>query len=379
VKFATKLVHFDPAPKDPYRPKATPIYQTATFEQEHADSLGEFDYSRSGNPTRRVLEDQMAALECGEKAFCFASGMAAITAVMRTLKAGDEVISDYDLYGGTARLFAKVLDRAGIVLTYVDASDPEAIAEQITSATKMIYFETPTNPFLRVVDIRAIAHFAKERDILVAVDNSVMSPYLQNPLELGVDIVIHSATKFLCGHSDVTAGVVVVRSKALAEKVYFQQNAEGTALGPFDSYLLLRGLKTLKIRMDAQQQNTERIAAFLEAHPRVDTVYYPGLASHRGHAVHMHQARGGGALLSFTAGSAAVAKRIAGESKLFSISLSFGSVQSSISIPAKMSHASVPTEMKSVRMPSDDLLRLSIGIEDTDDLVADLSRCLDTL
>jgi cystathionine beta-lyase len=377
VKFATRLVRFDPAPKDPYHPKATPIYQTATFEQESADSLGEYDYSRSGNPTRRVLEDQMAALECGERAFCFASGMAAITAVMRTLKVGDEIISDYDLYGGTARLFAKVLNRAGIVLKYVDASDAEAIEAQMTPATKMIYLESPTNPFLRVIDISAVAALAKKHGVLFAIDNSVMSPYLQNPLELGADISIHSATKFLCGHSDVTAGVVVVKSQELAEQVYFHQNAEGTALGPFDSYLLLRGLKTLKIRMDAQQKSAEAIAAFLATHPKVGAVYYPGLASHKDHAAHMLQARGGGALLSFEAGSAIAAKRIAEESALFSISLSFGSVQSSISIPAKMSHASVPAGMTSVRMPPADLLRISAGIEDTDDLIADLSRCLD--
>jgi cystathionine beta-lyase len=379
VKFGTRLVHFDAAPKDPYRPKATPIYQTATFEQEFADSLGEYDYSRSGNPTRRVLEDQMAALEHGERAFCFASGMAAITAMMRTLEVGDEIISDFDLYGGTARLFAKVLNRAGIVLKYVDASDVVAIAAQITPATKMIYIESPTNPFLRVIDIAAIATLAKRHGILFAIDNSVMSPYLQSPLELGADIAIHSATKFLCGHADVTAGVVIVKDKELAAKVYFQQNAEGTALGPFDSYLLLRGLKTLKVRMDAQQKSAEAIANFLVEHPKVGAVYYPGLASHKNHTVHMQQARGGGAVLSFEAGSATAAKMVAEESMLFSISLSFGSVQSSISIPAKMSHASVPVGMTSVRMPPADLLRLSIGIEDADDLIADLSHCLDAL
>jgi cystathionine beta-lyase len=379
VKFGTRLVHFDPAPKDPYRPKATPIYQTSTFEQESADSLGEYDYSRSGNPTRRVLEDQMASLEHGERAFCFASGMAAITAVMRVLEVGDEIISDFDLYGGTARLFAKVLNRAGIMLKYVDASDVEAIATRITVATKMIYIETPTNPFLRVIDISAIATLAKKHGILFVIDNSVMSPYLQSPLILGADIAIHSATKFLCGHSDVTAGVVVVKDSELAGKVYFQQNAEGTALGPFDSYLLLRGLKTLKIRMDAQQKNAEVIAVFLAAHPKVRAVYYPGLASHKDHAIHMRQARGGGAVLSFEASSAATAKRIAEDSRLFSISLSFGSVQSSISIPAKMSHATLPAGLTDVRMPPDNLLRLSIGIEDTDDLIADLSRSLDIL
>ncbi|QMV17875.1 aminotransferase class V-fold PLP-dependent enzyme [Granulicella sp. 5B5] len=379
MKFATKLVHFDAAPKDPYHPKVTPIYQTATFEQESADSLGEYDYSRSGNPTRTVLEEQMAALEGGAHGFCFASGMAAITCVTRLLSTGDEIVSDYDLYGGTARLFAKVLPRAGVTIRYVDASDVSAVAGAITAKTKMIYIESPTNPFLRVVDIAAIGAVAKQCGVLFAIDNSVMSPYLQNPLELGANMVIHSATKFLCGHSDVTGGVVVLKDDALAQRVHFLQNAEGTALAPFDSYLLLRGLKTLKLRMDAQQRSAQTIAEFLASHARVREVYYPGLASHRDHAVHMRQARGGGSVLSFTAGSAEVAKAIAERLELFSISLSFGSVQSSISVPVKMSHASVTEEMTSVRKPPADMLRLSIGIEDVDDLIADLRACLDSV
>jgi cystathionine beta-lyase len=379
LKFATKLVHFEAAPKDPYHPKVTPIYQTATFEQESADSLGEYDYSRSGNPTRTVLEEQMAALEGGTHGFCFASGMAAITCVMRLLSAGDEIVSDYDLYGGTARLFAKVLPRAGVMIRYVDASDVSAVAAAITTKTKMIYVESPTNPFLRVVDIAAVGAVAKQHGVLFAIDNSVMSPYLQNPLELGADVVIHSATKFLCGHSDVTGGVVVLKDDALAQRVHFLQNAEGTALAPFDSYLLLRGLKTLKLRMDAQQRSAQTIAEFLAGHAKVREVFYPGLVSHKDHEVHMRQARGGGSVLSFTAGSAEAAKAIAERSELFSISLSFGSVQSSISVPVKMSHASVTEEMTSVRKPPVDMLRLSIGIEDVDDLIADLRACLDSV
>ena len=378
-KFATRLVQFEAAPKDPYHPKSTPIYQTATFEQEAADALGEYDYSRSGNPTRKVLEDQMAALEGGARAFCFNSGISAITSVMRLLSVGDEIVSDYDLYGGTSRLFAQVLNRAGIVVKYVDASNVAAIAAAITPATKMVYIESPTNPFLRVVDIAAAAAVAKQHGAMFVIDGSVMSPYLQSPLELGADIVIHSATKFLCGHSDVTAGVVVVKDLELAKRVYFQQNAEGVALGPFDSYLFLRGLKTLKIRIDAAQRSAETIAAFLAAHPKIGEVFYPGLASHKDHDVHQRQARGGGALLSFTVGSAEAAKKVAESLELFSISLSFGSVQSSISIPLKMSHSSVPEGMTGVRMPPADLLRLAVGIEDTDDLIADLSRCLDLI
>ena len=379
MKMATRLVHFDAAPKDPYRPKVTPIYQTATFEQESADSLGEYDYSRSGNPTRTVLEEQMAALEGGVRGLCYASGMAAITSVMRLLSAGDEIISDFDLYGGTSRLFAKVLPRAGVTIRYVDASDLTAVAAAVNAKTKMIYVETPTNPYLRVVDLAALSAIAKSSGALFAIDNSVMSPYLQNPLALGADIVIHSATKFLCGHSDVTAGVVVVKDALVAQLVYFLQNAEGTALGPFDSFLLLRGLKTLKVRIDAQQKSALAIAKFLAQHPKVHEVHYPGLSTHPDHDVHMRQARGGGSLLSFTAGTAKAAKTIAEQSELFSISLSFGSVQSSISIPLKMSHSSVTAEMTSVRKPPPDMLRLSIGIEDESDLIADLSRCLDAV
>ena len=379
MKMATRLVHFDAAPKDPYRPKVTPIYQTATFEQESADSLGEYDYSRSGNPTRTVLEEQMAALEGGVRGLCYASGMAAITSVMRLLSAGDEIISDFDLYGGTSRLFAKVLPRAGVTIRYVDASDLTAVAAAVTAKTKMIYVETPTNPYLRVVDLAALSAIAKSSGALFAIDNSVMSPYLQNPLALGADIVIHSATKFLCGHSDVTAGVVVVKDALVAQLVYFLQNAEGTALGPFDSFLLLRGLKTLKVRIDAQQKSALEIAKFLAQHPKVHEVHYPGLSTHPDHDVHMRQARGGGSLLSFTAGTAKAAKTIAEQSELFSISLSFGSVQSSISIPLKMSHSSVTAEMTSVRKPPPDMLRLSVGIEDESDLIADLSRCLDAV
>jgi cystathionine beta-lyase len=377
VKFATKLVHFDPSPGDTLRPMATPIYQTATFEQEHADSFGKFDYSRSGNPTRRVLEDQMAMLENGTRGFAFSSGMAAVATVTHLLKSGDEILADWDLYGGTARLFGRILPRAGITVRYVDASVASNIEAAITPATRMIYVESPTNPMLRIVDLRATAEIAKRHGILFCVDNSTMSPYLQNPLDLGADIALHSATKFLCGHSDVTAGILVVQDQKLADDIYFLQNAEGTALGPFDCYLLLRGLKTLRIRLDAQQRNAALVAEFLAGHPTVGTVFYPGSAQHPGYAVHAAQARGGGAVLSFTASSAAAAKWIAEASKLFRISVSFGSVSSTISVPLKMSHASVPPEILVQRPIPDSLLRLSIGIEDPGDLLDDLKRAIE--
>lgn len=377
MKFASKLVHFDPSPGDPLRPMVTPIYQTATFEQEHADSFGKFDYSRSGNPTRRVLEDQMAALEEGTRGFAFSSGMAAIATVTHMLKAGDEILADWDLYGGTARLFGRVLPRSGITVRYVDASAPGSIEANITAATRMIYVESPTNPMLRIVDLKATAEIANRHGILFCVDNSTMSPYLQNPLTLGADIALHSATKFLCGHSDVTGGVLVVKDTKLAEEIYYLQNAEGTALGPFDCYLLLRGLKTLKVRMDAQQRNAGLIADFLTQHPKVEQVFYPGSPHHLGYDIHRAQASGGGAVMSFTAASAEAAKSIAETSEFFRISVSFGSVSSTISVPLKMSHASVPIEILAHRPIPDSLLRLSIGIEDAVDLIDDLRRCLD--
>jgi cystathionine beta-lyase len=376
-KFATKLIHFEAAPKDPYHPMVTPIYQTATFEQLQADSFGEYDYSRSGNPTRTVLEKQLAVLEHGARAFCFASGMAAIATVTHLLKAGDEIVADYDLYGGATRLFAKVLNRSGVTVRYVDASDLDNVAAAITPATRLIYAESPTNPFLRVLDLAAIGGIAKQHGVLFCVDGSVMSPYLQNPLDLGADIVMHSATKYLCGHSDVTAGVLVARDEELAQQIYFLQNAEGTALAPFDSYLLLRGMKTLKLRMDAQQKSAQDIAEFLQSHPKVSEVFYPGLPTHENYDVHRRQARGGGALMSLLVGSADAAKKLAEKAELFAISLSFGGLKSAISIPLKMSHSSVPAGLTDARVVPEDLVRLAIGIEDVDDLIADLRQSLE--
>jgi cystathionine beta-lyase len=379
MKTATRLVHFDPAPKDPYRPMATPIYQTATFEQEHADSFGEYDYSRSGNPTRRVLEDHMAALEGGFRGFAFSSGMTAIATVTRLLKAGDEIVADWDLYGGASRLFDRVVRRAGVTVRPVDGTDIEAVRAAMRPSTRMLYVESPTNPLLRVLDLRALAGVAQDRGVLFCVDSSAMSPYLQNPLALGGDIVIHSGTKLLCGHSDVMAGVVVVKDEALAKEVYFLQNAEGTALGPMDCFLLLRGLKTLKLRIDAQQVNAQRIAEHLQANFSHLDVAYPGLEDHPAHAVQAAQGTGAGVLLTFRAGSPEAAKQIAEGLELFKIAVSFGSVNSSISIPYGMSHASVPAEQRAARGIPQDLLRISCGIEDADDLIADLTTQLERL
>ena len=374
MKFASRLVSFDVAPGDPFRPMATPIYQTATFEQEEATGFGSYDYSRSGNPTRTVLEEQIAALENGTRGFCFSSGMAAITCITRLLRSGDEIVAESDLYGGACRLFTRVLERTGITARYADAGDLNAFAGLFTSRTKLVYLESPTNPLLRVVDIRQVADLAHANGALLAVDSSAMSPYLQNPLDLGADIVLHSATKYLCGHSDVTAGAVVVKDDELAKQIYFLQNAEGNAIGPFDAFLFLRGLKTLKLRLDCQQKNAQAIAEWLDAHPQVTGVNYPGLASSPGYLLQRKQARGAGAVLSFTTGSVEVSRRIVEATSMFSICVSFGSINSTISLPGCMSHASVPPEVGKVRELPADLVRISVGIEDAGDLIADLEQ-----
>jgi cystathionine beta-lyase len=360
MKFGTRLLHYDPAPGDANRPVVTPIYQTATFEQEHVDSSGPFEYSRSGNPTRKVLEDHLAALEGGTRAFAFASGVAAITCVLRLLSTGDEILADWDLYGGTTRLFGRVVDRVGVTVKLSEGLDVERLRAAITPATKLLYVESPTNPLLRLLDLRSLATFAHDNGLLMAVDASAMTPYLQRPLELGVDIVIHSATKYLSGHSDVTAGVVVVKDEELAKKIYFLQNAEGNALAPFESFLLLRGLKTLKLRMDAQQKNAAAVAEYLRGHSSVTSVTYPGF----------------GALLAVRVGTFERAKQLAEGLKLFKIAVSFGSVTSTISLPATMSHASVPPEYLAQREIPRDMLRVSVGAEDIEDLIADLDEQL---
>ena len=376
MKFASRLVQFDAAPGDRFRPTATPIYQTATFEQEHADQFGDYDYSRSGNPTRTVLQEQVASLEGGTRAFAFASGMAAITAVARTLRTGDEILADSDLYGGTCRLFTSVLERSGIHASYADASDLASFAAKITPRTRLTFLESPTNPLLRVVDLRALAALAHDHNALLVVDNSLMSPYLQLPLSLGADIVVHSATKFLGGHADVMGGMVVVRDAKLAEDIYFLQNAEGNALAPFDCFLLLRGLKTLKLRVDAQQRNALAVAEFLAADPRIARVFYPGLKSDPGYARQHQQASGAGSVLSFTARSTAAARAVAERATMFQISVSFGSMHSTISLPGYMSHASVPPEIAASRQLPPALVIISVGIEDADDLIAGLDQAL---
>ena len=374
MKHTTQCVNFEPA--DNFSAMSPPIYQTATFRQETADEFGEFDYSRSGNPTRRALEEKLAQLEHGKFAAAFSSGMAAITAVVRLLEPGDEVIAGDELYGGTIRLLERAGAAYGFGVRYVDTTDADAVAAAVTNKTRLILIETPSNPTLRITDLKAVAKLTAGRDIILAVDNSMLSPTLQNPLELGADIVIHSATKYLCGHSDVTGGAVITNDEELYKKIAFLQNAEGSGLAPFDSWLLFRGLKTLALRVERQTSNAERIAAFLHAHPAVRQVFYPSLADERSRTVQAAQARGNGGVISFTTGDANASKRIAESLRLFSIAVSFGSVNSTVSLPCRMSHLSIPDALKDKLAPPEDLIRISVGIEDADDLIADLAQAL---
>lgn len=379
MNFATRLVSFDAAPGDGNRPTNTPIYQTATFEQETAVEFGKYDYARSGNPTRRVLEDLIAELENGVRGFAFASGLAAITAVTRLLKPGDELLACEDLYGGAFRLFSRILTERGITVRYADftAAGPLPVSPK----TKLVYLETPSNPLLKICDLAKIAKEAHAAGAIFCVDGTAMTPYLQKPLDLGADIVLHSATKFLSGHADVTAGVVVVKDKELAEKIYFIQNGEGAVLGPFDSYLLLRGIKTLSLRLDRQQATAQELSEWLSNTPglQVKKVHFPGLKGHPGHDLHLSQALGPGAVLSFETGDPEFSVRLVEALKVFSIAVSFGGVGSCATVPCRMSHApllkaanvDVP---KPSSQPPADLVRLAVGIEHPADLIADLQQ-----
>jgi cystathionine beta-lyase len=374
MKTATQCVYHDI--NDEFGATSPPIYQTATFRQETTDEFGEYDYSRSGNPTRSALERKLAQLEHGKFASAFSSGMAAVTTVARILESGDEIIAGDDLYGGTVRLFEKVLPKQGISVKYVDTTDAAAVKAAITDRTRLILVETPSNPLLRITDIRELANIAHLNGAWLAVDNSMLSPVLQNPLDLGADIVLHSATKFLGGHGDLTAGAVITNDAELHRQIAFIQNAEGNALAPFDSWLLLRGIKTLSLRVERQNSNAQKVAEFLSDVKGVKQVFYPGLKGHERNAVHASQASGGGAVVCFSTGDREASKQIAESLGLFSISVSFGSTNSTVSLPCNMSHASIPAEMREKLAPPTDLIRLSIGIEDVDDIIEDLEQAL---
>ena len=353
-----------------------PIYQTATFVQPTATEFGDFDYTRSGNPTRSLLEEQLASLEDATYASAFASGMAALTALTRIVRSGEEIIAGDDLYGGTVRLLERIASTQGVIVRYVDTTDLDLVRSNLTSSTRLILIETPSNPLFRITDIRALSLIARDADALLAVDNSMLSPVFQRPLKLGADIVIHSATKFLCGHSDVTAGAIITNDRSVHESISFQQNAEGAGLSPFESWLLLRGLKTLALRVERQNKSAQRVAEFLESHSSVARVFYPGLVSNEGHKIHRQQSEGDGAVVSFTTDDPDFSVRLVEATRLFKIAVSFGSVGSTISLPCRMSHASIPLALRDRIGPPADLVRLSVGIEDVDDLIDDLSRAL---
>ena len=359
---------------DAYGAIVPPIYQTATFEQPTAGEFGEYDYTRSGNPTRTLLEQQLADLEDAAHACAFASGMAALTALTRIVKPGEEIIAGDDLYGGTVRLLDRIDSHHNVSVRYVDTTNADALRKAVTGRTRLVLVETPSNPLFRISDIRQLSAIAREAGAYLAVDNSMLSPVLQRPLNCGADIVVHSATKFLSGHSDVTAGALITNDTALYNQFAFQQNAEGAGLSPFESWLLLRGLKTLALRVERQNSSAEKIARFLQTRAEITRVYYPGLAGHPGREIHNLQANGNGAVVSFTTGNDKLSADIAESTRLFKIAVSFGSVGSTISLPYRMSHASIPNALRDRLAPPPDLVRLSIGIEDVDDLIEDLEH-----
>eukprot|EP00195_Chlamydomonas_chlamydogama_P003675 CAMPEP_0202914340 /NCGR_PEP_ID=MMETSP1392-20130828/62857_1 /ASSEMBLY_ACC=CAM_ASM_000868 /TAXON_ID=225041 /ORGANISM="Chlamydomonas chlamydogama, Strain SAG 11-48b" /LENGTH=870 /DNA_ID=CAMNT_0049605955 /DNA_START=5 /DNA_END=2617 /DNA_ORIENTATION=+ len=377
LNVATQLIHGKSSVKDPYGGSMPPIWQTATFAQPSATTFGEYDYTRSGNPTRTLLEEQMAALEGADRAFAFTSGMAALAAVCKLVKSGEHILAGEDIYGGTSRLLSQVVPDAGISVSNVDMTDLEAVRHAIIPGrTKLVMVESPTNPRMQICDIQALAGIARAAGAICCVDNSIMAPVFQRPLDLGADICMTSGTKFIGGHGDVTLGVLSVKGSDLAKRVYFLQNAEGAGLAPMDCWLALRGLKTMSLRMERSAENCAKMAAYLARHPLVKKVNYAGLPSHRGHDIHMRQATHGGSLLSFETGNVEASKIIVEETKLFKVTVSFGNVTSLISLPCYMSHASIPAEVRAARGLPDDLVRISAGIEHIDDLIADLDQAM---
>ncbi|TGA99547.1 bifunctional cystathionine gamma-lyase/homocysteine desulfhydrase [Sporolactobacillus shoreae] len=377
MKPKTKVIHAGIFGDDHTGAVTVPIYQTSTYKQEAVGITKGYDYSRTANPTRHALEVLIKELEYGKAGFAFGSGMAAISSVLMLLNSGDHIVITDDVYGGTFRVIDKVFKRLGISATFVDTSDQKKIEGAITEKTKAIYLETPTNPLLKITDIKKTAEFAHRKGLLLIVDNTFATPYWQHPLQLGADIVLHSATKYIGGHSDVVAGLVAVSSDELAEKIGFIQNSVGAVPGPQDAWLLIRGVKTLALRMEQIEANARKIAEFLEAHPKVVKVYYPGLEHHPGHELAKSQAEGFGGMISFDAGSGEAADRLLAKVQYFTLAESLGAVESLISVPARMTHASIPKPRREELGITDGLIRLSIGIEDAEDLIADLKQALD--
>ncbi len=349
-------------------------HQCATVSHPALGESTGYDYSRTSNPTRQVLEEGIARLEGGGCGFAFATGMAAITTLFMLFKQGDHIVVTEDLYGGTYRLLDKIFNNYGLTASYVDTSDLNQIKSALRDNTKAIFVETPTNPLLKIADIAAIAGLAKLRGLLTIVDNTFMTPVLQRPLELGVDIVVHSGTKYLGGHNDLLAGLVVAKDAVLAEQIGFLQNGIGAVLAPFDSWLLIRGLKTLALRMERQEQNAGRLAAWLDNHPLIDRVYYPGLPAHPGHSVNSRQASGHGAMVAFLVKEQHLIEQVLQKVQVFSFAESLGGVESLITFPAVQTHADIPAETRARLGIDDCLLRISVGVEDIDDLIADLAQ-----
>ena len=379
LHFNSKTIHGGQQPDKGYGAVMPPVYLTSTYAQSSPGDHQGYEYSRTHNPTRTALEASLASIENGTDGFCFGSGMAAIDAVIKLLSPGDEVISTNDLYGGSYRIFTKIFQDLGIVFHFVDMQDPANVAAKINAKTKLIWVETPTNPMMNVVDITAMSQLVADKDIYLAVDNTFASPYLQQPLSLGADIVMHSATKYLGGHSDVILGALVVRDAALAERLSFIQNASGAVCGPLDAFLVLRGIKTLHVRMQRHCENGEKIARFLADHPAIDRVYWPGFESHPNHEVAKRQMNGFGGMISFVQQDDSLEKatQTIEKLKLFTLAESLGGVESLAGHPASMTHASIPKAEREKSGVVDGLIRLSVGIEDSNDLIADLKQALE--
>lgn len=379
MKFNTKTIHGNQKPDAAYGSVMQPIYQTSTYAQQSPGDHKGYAYSRSANPTRHALEQSLASIENGAFGMAFASGMAAIDAVMKLLKPGDEVITTNDIYGGSFRLFTKVYEGYGITFHFVDMSDIKNIETQITNNTKMIWMESPTNPMMNIFDIQAVAKLANQNNILLAVDNTFATPYLQNPLDLGAHIVMHSATKYLGGHSDLVMGALIVNEKTLAERLYFIQNASGAICGPQDAFLALRGIKTLHVRMERHCQNGRAIAHYLKNHSKVEKVYWPGFEDHPSHHIAKRQMKDFGGMLSFSTygDSTEDALKVIKNLKIFTLAESLGGVESLAGHPATMTHAAIPKKDRLKIGLTDSLIRLSVGIEDVDDLIEDLEQALE--
>jgi cystathionine beta-lyase/cystathionine gamma-synthase len=378
MKFATKAIHAGVHPDPATGAIMTPIYQTSTYVQEGVGNHKGYEYSRTQNPTRHALEKNIAAIENGKHGACFGSGLAAIDCVIKMLNPGDEIISTNDLYGGSYRIFNTIFAKYGLIFHFVDMQDPSAVEALVNANTKLIWVETPTNPMMNIIDIKAMAAIAKKANAMLCVDNTFATPYLQNPLDLGADMVMHSVTKYLGGHSDVVMGALVCNDDALANEMYRIQNSSGAVTAPMDSFLVLRGIKTLHLRMQRHCENGEKIARFLVEHPAVDKVYWPGFETHPNHHVAKAQMRGFGGMISFTLKGNQLedALNLVKNVEIFALAESLGGVESLIGHPATMTHASIPKEVREKSGVVDSLIRLSVGVEDAEDLIADLQQAL---